>query len=314
MGRHNKRTNEMKLGTVNTLFRLKSSDIPPTLDRYCCEMTANEKTTNTDHEGQVVVITGAASGLGARFAELFAQRGAHIVIGDIAEETARKLATSLGGISLKCDVTNSHEVDALANLAVSHFGKIDVFINNAGIAPAPNEERFATAVANQMLRLENNVAATTPLNVVTDMSDEDWDHMLKVHLYGTFYGSRAAARHMTPQRSGSIINISSVLGLRPTAMAPHYSTAKAAIIALTKSQSQELAPLGVRVNAVCPGYIDTPLLAPMNDLMKVAIVSQIGVGRLGTDDEIAEMVSFIASPKASYCTGEVFSVTGGYSG
>ena len=277
-------------------------------------MTANEKTTNTDHEGQVVVITGAASGLGARFAELFAQRGAHIVIGDIAEETARKLATSLGGISLKCDVTNSHEVDALANLAVSHFGKIDVFINNAGIAPAPNEELFATAVANQMLRLENNVAATTPLNVVTDMSDEDWDHMLKVHLYGTFYGSRAAARHMTPKRSGSIINISSVLGLRPTAMAPHYSTAKAAIIALTKSQSQELAPLGVRVNAVCPGYIDTPLLAPMNDLMKVAIVSQIGVGRLGTDDEIAEMVSFIASPKASYCTGEVFSVTGGYSG
>jgi acetoacetyl-CoA reductase len=97
-------------------------------------------------------------------------------------------------------------------------------------------------------------------------------------------------------------------------MAPHYSTAKAAIIALTKSQSQELAPLGVRVNAVCPGYIDTPLLAPMNDLMKVAIVSQIGIGRLGTDDEIAEMVSFIASPKASYCTGEVFSVTGGYSG
>jgi len=167
-------------------------------------MTANEKATNTDHEGQVVVITGAASGLGARFAELFAQRGAHIVIGDIAEDAAHKLATSLGGTSLKCDVTKSHEVDALANLAVSHFGKIDVFINNAGIAPAPNEERFATAVANQMLRLENNVAATTPLNVITDMSDEDWDHMLKVHLYGTFYGSRAAARHMTPQRQPSL--------------------------------------------------------------------------------------------------------------
>ena len=189
-----------------------------------------------------------------------------------------------------------------------------MFINNAGIAPIPNEERFATAVANQMLRLENNVAATAPLNVITDMTDEEWDHMLKVHLYGTFYGCRAAARYMTPQRSGSIINISSVLGLRPTAMAPHYSTAKAAIIALTKSQSQELAPLGVRVNAVCPGYIDTPLLAPMNELMKIAIVSQIGIGRLGTDDEIAEMVSYIASAKASYCTGEVFSVTGGYSG
>jgi 3-oxoacyl-[acyl-carrier protein] reductase len=277
-------------------------------------MTANEKNASGEHAGQVVVITGGASGLGACFARLFASRGAHIVIGDIAEEASKKLSESLGGTSLKCDVTKSGDVDALAQHAVSHFGKIDVFINNAGIAPIPNEERFATAVANQMLRLENNVSATTPLNVMTDMTDEEWDHMLKVHLYGTFYGCRAAARFMTPQRSGSIINISSVLGLRPTAMAPHYSTAKAAIIALTKSQSQELAPLGVRVNAVCPGYIDTPLLAPMNDLMKVAIVSQIGVGRLGTDDEIAEMVSFIASPMASYCTGEVFSVTGGYSG
>jgi len=277
-------------------------------------MTANEKNEDGDHAGQVVVITGGASGLGARFAELFASRGAHIVIGDIAEEAANKLSASLGGTSIKCDVTNSKDVDALAQHAVSHFGKIDVFINNAGIAPIPNEERFATAVANQMLRLENNVGATTPLNVVTDMTNGEWDHMLKVHLYGTFYGCRAAARYMTPQRSGSIINISSVLGLRPTAMAPHYSTAKAGIIALTKSQSQELAPLGVRVNAVCPGYIDTPLLAPMNELMKVAIVSQIGIGRLGTDDEIAEMVSYIASAKASYCTGEVFSVTGGYSG
>ena len=292
---------------------MKSSDIPLTLDGYCGEMTANEKT-NTEHAGQVVVITGGASGLGARFANLFAQRGAHIVIGDIAEEAARKLSTSLDGSSIKCDVTKSEDVDALAAHAVNLFGKIDVFINNAGIAPIPNEERFATAVANQMLRLEDNVAATTPLNVITEMTDAEWDHMLKVHLYGTFYGCRAAARYMTPQRSGSIVNISSVLGLRPTAMAPHYSTAKAAIIALTKSQSQELAPLGVRVNAVCPGYIDTPLLAPMNELMKVAIVSQIGVGRLGTDDEIAEMVSFIASSKASYCTGEVFSVTGGYSG
>jgi len=277
-------------------------------------MTANEKNANGDHAGQVVVITGGASGLGARFAELFASRGAHIVIGDIAEQAAHKLSAALGGASIKCDVTNSKDVDALAQHAVSHFGKIDVFINNAGIAPIPNEERFATAVANQMLRLENNVGATTPLNVITDMTDGEWDHMLKVHLYGTFYGCRAAARYMTPQRSGSIINISSVLGLRPTAMAPHYSTAKAGIIALTKSQSQELAPLGVRVNAVCPGYIDTPLLAPMNELMKVAIVSQIGIGRLGTDDEIAEMVSYIASAKASYCTGEVFSVTGGYSG
>ena len=265
-------------------------------------------------QGQVAFITGGGSGLGAAAARRLAADGAIVAINDLSLEAAKKVADELGGLAFAFDVTDSTAFQNAVDTCVAQLGRLDIMINNAGIAPQDAASKMDLVMDNMGKRMAGNISDMAPTNYLLDLSDENWDRMIKVHLYGTFYGSRAAARHMTPQRSGSIINISSVLGLRPTAMAPHYSTAKAAIIALTKSQSQELAPLGVRVNAVCPGYIDTPLLAPMNDLMKVAIVSQIGVGRLGTDDEIAEMVSFIASPKASYCTGEVFSVTGGYSG
>jgi NAD(P)-dependent dehydrogenase (short-subunit alcohol dehydrogenase family) len=117
---------------------------------------------------------------------------------------------------------------------------------------------------------------------------------------------------MQPQRSGRIINISSILGLKPAAGAPHYSVAKAGIIALTKSVADEVAPLGINVNAVCPGYIDTPLLTPFSEMMKAGIVMRIGKGRMGEASELAEMIRFLAGPESSYCTGDVFSVSGGY--
>ncbi|MEZ5250746.1 MAG: SDR family oxidoreductase [Ilumatobacteraceae bacterium] len=144
------------------------------------------------------------------------------------------------------------------------------------------------------------------------LSDDDWDRMIRIHLYGTFYGTRAALRHMTPARSGSIVNISSVLGLRPMAGALHYATAKAGIIALTKSVGQEVAPYGVRVNAVCPGWVDTPLLAPMDPMLMAGIVMQIPKGRLATAGELAELVRFLAGPDSSYCNGDVFAASGGF--
>jgi 3-oxoacyl-[acyl-carrier protein] reductase len=119
---------------------------------------------------------------------------------------------------------------------------------------------------------------------------------------------------MTPRRSGSIVNISSILGLMPSAGAPHYSTAKAAIIALTKSVADEVSGLGIRVNAVCPGYIDTPLLTPFSEQMKAAITLRIGMGRMGEPTDIAEMIRFLAGPESKYCTGDVFKVSGGYLG
>jgi NAD(P)-dependent dehydrogenase (short-subunit alcohol dehydrogenase family) len=242
---------------------------------------------------------------------MLAARGTTVVVSDIDLTKAQRVAEEIGGLAIRCDVTKSHEVDAAVDKAVATYGRLDVMINNAGIAPPPNPDRFERAVANQMSRFDPTITPL-PLDVLTAMDDDQWDTMIRIHLYGTFYGTRAALRHMTPHRRGSVINISSILGLKPSPMAPHYSTAKAGIIALTKSVASETAQFGLRVNAVCPGWADTPLLEPMSDQMRAVIVSQIGMGRLATSNEIAELVCFLASPASSYCTGEVFSASGGY--
>jgi 3-oxoacyl-[acyl-carrier protein] reductase len=160
--------------------------------------------------------------------------------------------------------------------------------------------------------MEGRLGDMVPPDTTVGLSDADWDRMIKVHLYGTFHGTRAALRHMTPARSGAIVNISSVLGLRPLAGAVHYATAKAGIIAFTKSVGQEVAPYGVRVNAVCPGWVDTPLLAPMDPMMMAGIVMQIPRGRMATAQELAEMVRFLSGPESSYCNGDVFAASGGF--
>lgn len=257
------------------------------------------------------LITGGASGLGAMTAELLTNRGARVAIADINMDAASELARRLDGIAVACDVTDSTQVRDAVNMAVTSFGRLDVMVNNAGIAPPPDNDRFQRMVNNQMARLDPSIEAT-PLDILVNLSDPVWDRMIKTHLYGVFYGTREALAHMTPRRSGSIINISSILGLRPSASAPHYSVAKAGIIALTKASSAEVSQFGVRINAVCPGYTDTPLLSQYSEMMRSVIVSQIGMGRMGTADEIAEVIAFLASPAGSYCTGEVFSASGGY--
>lgn len=264
-----------------------------------------------DLQGKGVLITGGASGLGAKAAELLTDRGARVAVADINVEAANELARQLGGIALACDVTDSDQVRSAVDKTVEAFGTLDVMVNNAGIAPPPDNDRFQKMVTNQMARLDPSIEAG-PLDILVNMSDDVWDRMIRTHLYGVFYGTREALAHMTPRRTGSIINISSILGMRPSASAPHYSVAKAGIIALTKATSAEVSQFGVRINAVCPGYSDTPLLSHYSEMMRSVIVSQIGMGRMGTPNEIAEVIAFLASPAASYCTGEVFSASGGY--
>lgn len=264
-----------------------------------------------DMRGATVLITGGASGLGARTAELLTNRGARVAVADINIDSAHELAERLDGLALSCDVTDSDQVRNAVGATVDKFGRLDVMVNNAGIAPPPDNERFQKMVNNQMSRLDPSIEAN-PLDILVNLSDAVWDRMIRTHLYGVFYGTREALAHMTPRRTGSIINISSILGMRPSASAPHYSVAKAGIIALTKAASAEVSQFGVRINAVCPGYTDTPLLGHYSEMMRAVIVSQIGMGRMGTPDEIAEVIAFLASPAASYCTGEVFSASGGY--
>jgi 3-oxoacyl-[acyl-carrier protein] reductase len=150
------------------------------------------------------------------------------------------------------------------------------------------------------------------MGILTGMTDEAWDRMIRVHLYGAFYGTRAALRHMQPARCGVIVNVSSILGHHPSPGAPHYATAKAAIIALTRSVALEVAHLGIRVNAVCPGYVDTPLLAPLDATLRAAITMQIASGRMAQPEELAELVRFLSGPESSYCNGDVFTASGGY--
>ena len=222
------------------------------------------------------------------------------------------MAEEVGGEAAVFDVTDSAAFDRAVDDAAARHGRLDIVVNNAGIAPTPDPERFDRMLANQMLRLEGKLDELQPLNVLVDLSDADWDLMIRTHLYGVFHGTRAALRHMTPARSGAIVNMSSVLGLVPSPAAPHYSVAKHAIIALTKSVAQDVAPFGIRVNAVCPGWVDTPLLGAIDPPMRAMIVSQVPVGRFAEPPEIAEVVRFLVGDEASYVTGSAWPASGGY--
>jgi len=262
--------------------------------------------------GQIAFVTGGGSGLGAAFARRLAVDGATIIVNDLSPDAAGAVAAEVDGEAAVFDVTDSVAFDEAVDKAAERHGRLDIMINNAGIAPPPDSARVQRSIDNQMARMEGRIDAMVPTDNTVELSDADWDRMIKVHLYGTFYGTRAALRHMTPARSGAIVNISSVLGLRPMAGALHYSAAKAGIIALTKSVGQEVAAFGVRVNAVCPGWVDTPLLAPMDPMMMAGVVMQIPKGRMARAEELAELVRFLAGPESSYCHGDVFAASGGF--
>ncbi|MFM7537221.1 MAG: SDR family NAD(P)-dependent oxidoreductase [Acidimicrobiales bacterium] len=263
-------------------------------------------------DNKIALVTGGGSGLGAAFSRRLAADGATVVVNDLDPAAAAAVAAEIGGDSAPFDVTDAAAFDAAVDAAVARHGRLDIVINNAGIAPKPNHDRFAQGLANQHAKLEGRPQDMVPLDVTVSMTDAEWDLMIRTHLYGVFYGCRAALRHMTPARSGSIINIASILGLWPSAGAPSYSAAKAAIIGLTKSVALEVAPFGVRVNAVCPGYVDTPLLAPMDAQMKQLTTMRIGMGRMAQADELAQIIRFLAGDESSYCTGDILSMSGGY--
>ena len=265
-------------------------------------------------QDKVAFITGGASGLGAAAARRLAADGALVVVNDLSLEAAQNVADEVGGLAYAFDVSNSSAFDSAVDDAVAKLGRLDIMVNNAGIAPPNASSKMERTMNNMGKRMTGDIAHLEPMDYLIDLSDEDWDRMIRVHLYGTFYGSRAAMRHMTRQRTGRIINISSVLGLYASAGAPHYSVAKAGIISLTKAVAAEAAPLGINVNAVCPGWIDTPLLTPFSEQMKAGIVMRIGKGRMGMAEELAEMIRFLAGPESEYCTGDVYPVSGGYAG
>jgi 3-oxoacyl-[acyl-carrier protein] reductase len=239
-------------------------------------------------DDRTAVITGGAQGIGFAIAERFVAEGAQVVLGDLdigaAEATAQRLGGPGAASGVRCDVTKSSEVDTLLADAIEISGSLDVVVNNAGIT------RDAT---------------------MRTMTEDQFDEVINVHLKGTWNGTRKAAAIMREQKSGAIINISSLSGKVGMVGQTNYSAAKAGIVGLTKAAAKEMAHHGVRVNAVQPGLIRSAMTAAMPERAWDQKISEIPMGRAGEVAEVANVVLFLACDLSSYMTGTVLEVTSG---
>ncbi|MHB1016368.1 MAG: 3-oxoacyl-[acyl-carrier-protein] reductase [Coriobacteriia bacterium] len=241
-------------------------------------------------EGRVALVTGASRGIGAAVAWRLAAEGASVVVNFAGRADAAAAVVSAieqgGGsaIAVQADVSDSAACAALVDAAVARFGRIDILVNNAGI---------------------------TRDGLLVRMSDDDWRSVIDTNLSGAFYLARSVGKLMMKQRSGSIVNMASVVGVMGNAGQVNYAAAKAGLIGMTKSIARELAGRGVRVNAVAPGFIATDMTDALPEAAREAAVSSIAMGRLGTPEDIAAAVAFLASDDAAYITGQVIAVDGG---
>ncbi len=233
-------------------------------------------------EGKVAIVTGASRGIGAAIARELAGRGARVIVGyRSGAEEAATLAQEIGAIAVGGDVATQSGVDALVAAAGE---RIDVLVNNAG---------------------------TNRDALVLRMGDDDWNDVLRTNLDGTFRMCRAVSEVMLRQRSGSIVNITSVSGIRGNAGQANYGASKAAVAAMTRALARELAKRSIRVNCVAPGFIDTDMVRKMDPKVVEEVVKRIPMQRLGLPEEVAKLVAFLASDDSRYVTGQEWIVDGG---
>lgn len=242
-------------------------------------------------EGKVVIITGAASGIGEATALLFAKEGAKVVVSDInaeaGEEVVNRIEKSGGTASFfKADVASAAENKSLVDFAVKTYGRLDVAVNNAGIGGEANK--------------------------IVDMSLEGWHRVIDVNLHSIFYGMKYQIEAMLKTGKGSIVNISSILGRVGFEGSVGYVAAKHATVGMTRNAALEYSSQNIRINAVGPAFIDTPLLDQIDDDIKKQLISMHPIGRLGRSQEVAELILWLGSDKASFATGAYYPIDGGY--
>ena len=240
--------------------------------------------------GKVALVTGASRGIGQATAIELAKAGADVVVNFIgneavAQETVEKIeALGRKAIKIKANVGDADEVQAMVDEAIATFGHIDILVNNAGI---------------------------TRDGLLIRMKDSDWDEVLNINLKGVYLVTKAVAKLMVKQRAGRIINMTSVSGVTGNVGQANYAAAKAGVIGFTKTCAKELAARGITVNAVAPGFIETAMTDVLPEKIKEGIAATVPFGRMGQPEEIASVVTFLASDFASYITGQVLNVDGG---
>ena len=268
-------------------------------------------------ENRIALVTGGGSGLGRAIALLFAEEGAHVVVNDVrreaAEQTVAQMKGPAGGRAIQADVADVAQVKAMFATVERELSGLDVLVNNAGIGVAPGDDRVGIGrkAETRLMEIISGQDAQTHLDVTQNLSDESWRRMLAVHLDGTFFCTREALKLMSRKNRGAIINLSSVAALMGLEVAPHYSAAKGAILAFTRAVARDAASRGIRVNAICPGYIDTPMTEPMSPLIKKSVTARTPLGRTGTPNEVAATALFLASDDSSFYTGQWLSPNGG---
>ncbi len=241
-------------------------------------------------DGKIAVVTGASRGIGRAIALELASRGAFVVVNyngskDRAEEVKKEIEAAGGKAEVyQCNVSDFEKCQAFIQDVIKTYGRLDILVNNAGI---------------------------TRDGLLMKMSEADFDSVIETNLKGTFNTIRFASRQMLKQRSGRIINMSSVVGIAGNAGQANYASSKAGVIGLTKAVARELASRGITVNAIAPGFIETEMTEVLSDAVKEASVAQIPLGRFGKPEDIAKTAAFLASDSAGYITGQVIQVDGG---